>query len=84
MGWCDARKCITIGITLSALCGWTSCRREPAPAKQTQAVAPSAPDLTNCTRMETRFLQPVMDVFSFIWGKAAFINKGGTSSRELV
>ncbi len=69
MDWNNAGKCITIGVAISVLCCSVSCRRQPAPPGQTKAAVLSPPDLTNCTRMETRFVKPIMDVYSFSWGK---------------
>ncbi len=63
MDWNSERRCIMVGVGICVLCWPLSCRKHSTPSQQSQVSVPTPPDLSGCTRVETRYLPSTRGYF---------------------
>ena len=63
MDWSRERRCIMIGTAICVLGCLLSCRKHATPFQQSQVSVPTPPDLSHCTRIETRYLPSTRGYF---------------------
>jgi hypothetical protein len=67
-------RCVAIGATALLFCFAASCQRTRISSETIEESGPSAPDLRQCTRIETRFVRPITDVFPSIEGRQSVLS----------